>query len=404
MDFNMNLYTTNAKKMNVIPKKLFTDDIFESIFLDYLYPDANPNSSINGLTHWVQSQDVQDQQFLITCLELAEEFVECVAKSTDLPFEFDKILEGARLKKKNRPGKLFYDLLWQQNDSPINPEVGNPNLNSFKIQNFIRIQFKYEVSENSKLLYNIASELNLNGVFFTGNPMSNIASGLLEGELINSLVIRLREAIKRKGFKNEMAERKKESTQSFTKTKHYVNRLYANSPLLYGMRMFFYYRSNHEGPSMLVESNKHLMKFLEPYETGSALSSPVGWWWKREYMSEVSYRYHLIFFFDGQKTPYDPRLIDLYGPQWVSVTGGEGAYVIPFVQEWDDLPSETGLFQQPQHDSLESLLSSMQSMLMRDVYLRLNPSKKIDHFGMGKLPKRVDEVPSNDRDSVFIPK
>ena len=53
MDFNMNLYTTNAKKMNVIPKKLFTDDIFESIFLDYLYPDANPNSSINGLTHWV---------------------------------------------------------------------------------------------------------------------------------------------------------------------------------------------------------------------------------------------------------------------------------------------------------------------------------------------------------------
>jgi hypothetical protein len=400
MDFKAILYTTNAKKMNVIPKKLTTDDIFDSIWYDYHYPDANTNANSHGYAHWVLSQDVQDQQDLVYCLRLAEQFVECAAKSTELPFELDKTLDGAILKKVNRPGELFYDLLRQQNANVGIPGAGNPYFSSFKIQNFDRLPFGYEVSEYASTLHFVASQLNLNRAYFMGDPMSKIAEGLREGELINSLVTRLREAIKRKNFKTRMAERKKESTQNFTKSKRYLDRLYANSPYLYGVRMFLCYRGGDEGPLTLEESDKHLMKFLEPFETRPTTGSPVGWWWKREYMSEVSYRYHLIFLFDGQKKPYDPTLINLYSRHWVSVTGGEGTYVTPLVAEWGHQPSETGLSQPQYPDNWQSLLSSMQRMLMRDVYLRLKRSQKIDHFGMGKMPRLVNAMPLTDRYSV----
>jgi hypothetical protein len=50
---------------------------------------------------------------------------------------------------------------------------------------------------------------------------------------------------------------------------------------------------------------------LEAFETDLNLGSPVGWFWKREYITEVGYRYYLFVFFDGQKTLYDPMNIQL---------------------------------------------------------------------------------------------
>jgi len=369
--------------MNKLMKKPTTHDAFESIWLDYHYPITN---TISNTTNWIPSQDIQNQQSLIS-MELEEQFVESVTKSDELPFVFEKTLEGTILKKENRLGALFYYLLRLQNESA-----------TFKIHNCERRQYlnRYEVSENSKILYSVASDLNLHRANFTGNPMSRMGTeGLLEGELISSVFTRLREATKRKSFKMKVNERKKESTQSFTKTKRYIDRLYANSPRLFGVPMVICYQGEYANQITLEESNNHLMKFLEAFETDLTLGSP-GWWWKREYMTEISYRYYLIFFFDGQKIPYNPKLIqDVCGRHWRSVTRDRGAYFIPPVPEMDHQHCGTGLSQQGYGDSLELILSGMQRMLMRDIFLRLQRSKKIDHFGMGELPRLVDGTPPN---------
>lgn len=387
--------------MNKLTKKPSTEAVFKSIWYDYLYPNPIRNDE------WILSQDIQDQQLLIECLELAEQFVERVAKSTECPFIFDKTLNGTFLKKVNISGKLFYNLLRYQNESALNPGGLNSQIRpsaTFKIQNFDRVKFHYEVSEYSKIIYTVATELNLNSVPFSYDPMSKLGiEGLLEGEFINSFVTRLRDAMSRKRFKERATERKNEATQSFTKSKRYIDRLYANCPYLYGIRMSIYYRNERDSQISLAESNNHLMKFLEPFEEVSVKGIPVGFWWKREYMTELGYWYQTLFLFDGQNNPYDPQWIDLCGNHWASVTCGEGKYAIPFVPEWDHQPSGTGFSQQHQY-GFESHLSSIQLMLMRDVYLRLERSHKYDHFGMGKLPKLSAPTPVSNKFMHPMPK
>jgi len=371
--------------MNNLTKKPTAQDVFESIFCDYQYPSINTSGNIN----WILSQDIGNSEYL-SCMELEELFVDRVAKSTDLPFVFDKTLDGTVLKKVNPLGSLFYDLLRRYNGIAVNPDKTNPCLIFPVPAKFITFNFykhcKYEVSENLKILRAIATDL-LNIVNFTGNPMQNLTPDyrLLEGELINSFVIRLRDAAKQKSFKKKLAERKKESTQNVTKTKRYIARLHENSLGLYGVPMVICYESQYANSITIKESDAHLMKFLESFETYSGNDSPVGWWWKREYIKELGYRYYLILFFDGQKTPNNPTEIQsFFGEHWRSVTGNRGAYFIPPVG------SEQTLFMPG--NSLGSLLLNIQSRLMRDIFLRLKLDLQFAHFGMGKLPKSVNST------------
>ena len=369
-----------------------TIETLKFIAEDYLYSKT---------TQWEISQDIQNVQS-IACMEFAEQFVESVAISDVLPFVFDKFQGEWILKEKNYLGELFYGLLRLQNEIVINSGDVKPFLKfstTFKIRNCDRklpAEYKYEVSENSKILSAVASNLNLKRANFSGNPMSTMGiEGLLEGELINSFVIRLREATNRESFKKKVAERNKKSTQSFTKAKRYIERLYANYPALFCVRIAVCYKEQYENMMLLEKSAHYLTKFLEAFETDLNLGSPVGWFWKREYITEVGYRYYLFVFFDGQKTLYDPMNIQfVYGSYWQSVTGNQGTYFIPPVPEMVYKHSGTELPGQGYSDSLESVLSSIKCMFMRDILLRLERTEGFDHFGIGKLPRSANYKPA----------
>lgn len=364
-----------------------TRDALESIWWDYHYPFTNGHGNIS----WILSQDILNEESP-DYLETVEHFIDSIAKSSELPFIFDKNLAGITLKKPNNLGEQFYKLLGLQNKQIVNPGEFKPNSahpNTFKIRYGYSIRHKYQVSENMEILYFFASELNLNHVYFTGNPMSKITNDglLLEGELINSFVTRLREATNRKSFKTKVDERKKESSQNFSKTKRYIERIHANNPFcLYGVRMVICYQNQYASSISLAESNARLMKFLDAFETDSQLGSPVGYWWKREYMSETGYRYYLIVFFNSN---YDrTQIYANYNDHWSSITQNKGLSFIPNVPDRDyQRCNVIPLLQSGYIDSLNSILSSIQRMFMRDIYLRLESHQKLDYFGMGKLPK-----------------
>lgn len=354
--------------MNKQTQKLTNLDSFRTIWRDYQYPIINLNN--DGITTWMASQDIKDELSL-TYFEAVEDLVDDASKLDGLPFVLERTLQCIKLKKENRLGAKFCNL----SRHPLYTNGVYDKING------------YEASENFKVYESIARDLNLNRVNFTGDPRSEICPGVCEGELTNSLITRLQETTRRKSFKMKVDERKKESTQGFTKSKRYVERLYANSPCLYAVEMFVYYRSEHAKSITLEQSSNHIKKFWEPFETNSAIGSPVGWWWKREYMTETSYCYKLIHFFDLQKSPYNPLWLDAYGRHWASITNDEGAFVIPLVSRWDHPFSGPGSFHQDYRRSLDLLLSSIKLMLMRDIFLRLKRHKKISHFGMGELPK-----------------
>jgi hypothetical protein len=78
---------------------------------------------------------------------------------------------------------------------------------------------------------------------------------------------------------------------------------------------------------------------------------------------------------------------DIYAPLWHSATEGQGAYFIPPVPEKDYMGLKTGFLCQGNDDSFESLLLTMQCMVMCDNILRLKRSADYPHIVMGTMPK-----------------
>jgi len=177
-------------------------------------------------------------------------------------------------------------------------------------------------------------------------------------------------------------------TQNITRTTRYFNRLSVNYPELFAVRMDFGYQLEHASGITLVDTNEHLIKFVEAINAGLANGLQVGWWCKRGYMSEVGYSYHFILFFDGYKISNHHNLVNDLGSQWKSVVGDKGTFVSHAYDVNSPKTWATGFLQQQGYFSnWESLILSIKLMLMQDIYLKLHNGDKFPHMNMGALPK-----------------
>ncbi|MFZ1548574.1 MAG: hypothetical protein WAT12_16005 [Candidatus Nitrotoga sp.] len=354
------------------------DEILQSIYMGYVYPTFDAFGNVNGNL----SCDIGNGSIL-QWLKLAEDFVASAAKS-DKAFDIDKGMEGMVLKKKNHCGTLFYDLCGHLRG------LSNPP--------------QHEMSEEAKILSDNAIKLGLHLANFTGNPLSIISAGVLEGDLINSLVTRTRESLKRPRYKKHLQARKKEVTQNIIRTTRYFNRLSVNHPNLYVVRIYFGYQLEHASGITLVDTNEHLIKFVEAFNTGLANGFQVGWWCKRGYMTEVGYSYHFILLFDGQKTPSHNNFVNDLGSQWNSVVGDKGTFVTSVYDVHNHKTWATGFLQQGYLSNLENLLLSIKLMLMQDIYLKLHNGDKFPHINMGSLPKLLASPASYMQSALDIQK
>lgn len=298
-------------------------------------------------------------------LEFEFKFVEMVIKTERIPFEFTKSMMGTTLKRTNKLGSIFYELL--KFPKGISPP-------------------KYEPSEYSKVISAAWFQLNLDRVYFTGNPLSILNhDGLREGELINSFIILLRESIKSVAFRRKVKERKDYSTQTFNKSKRYVERLLSNNPGLFAMR----FDLTHEDETSIEKSTRQMCKLTDTFEWNSNLGFPVGWWWKREFLSEIGYRIHLIVFFNVHNTLCDQALALTVAEHWQSIANGRCTCLNLSDYAANHKTWGAGYLQHPYQGNLEALLYSVKLMLGRDEFLRIEQDKKYPHWVMGELPKLI---------------
>ena len=367
------------------------EQIFESIRLDMQYPisNATDNTKVFNPTTSDSNQSIQTEYRLNSILR-AEKFVESVASSEKMPFKFVKTLRGTRLKntKKGLVDGLFYGLL----DSVFPGGFGIfPHHNNSNGSN----QDKYEESENLKVLYDVANRLELNTVKFFYDPMALIGEGFIfEGELINTFVESLREAMKKEGFKKRVAERKDESKQAINLTKRYIDRLYVNNRHhLYAQSIVLcYYQGDRASKISLKQSDDYLQKYLATLKARLPADCLVGWWWKREYQTELGHRYYLILFRDSQLKDFNPIAVqETYGPLWRRITDEQGDYFFPpAINNWQ-LNFGTEDFEY----GLAGLMFRIQCILMRDIFFRLKLSHKLVRFDMGEMPRLIHGMPTN---------
>lgn len=326
----------------------------EMIRCEYLIPTSGyPNKSTYD-TFFYDSADINQSIRLIDYLLLAEVFLKKIQESEALPFTIDKSFQRFIIRE-NELGRLFYQLLELKNDA------GQLSYHFNSLHSFQPFE-QYEPSEAEKIINAIGSQFPLQFVTFTRNPVtvlsekgsgglernsefcstpfkqsqagltSQLTSGkyLLEGELINTFVIRLRDILRSNSFVASLNARKAESRVKANQSVKYVKQLYVKTPDLLPIRILLFYNKGF-GQISAFESDQHFRSFIKDLVSQKKSSGILGWWWKRGFMSETGFHYHLILFYPSSVNR--DQIIENYFNQWHTLTENKGIGSIPFVYE-----------------------------------------------------------------------
>lgn len=324
----------------------------------------------NGTGSWLLQTGRDNLPAVLRRVILEHDFLDAVKKSSGLPFEIIKDMNGIRINGTTQLGEKFYRFL------------GTPTVAAPKA---------FLLSEPARILRETITQMGLDNFQITGNPSSSVLpNGTLEGELVNAFVQRLREATKRKRFKSAVEVEGSQVAKFYGGFKRYVQRCSDINPHLQCLRMeLLCPPSNlHSGES--AEEAQQQITDLFSGVTKKLGGSMPGYWWKREFRSETGFSHHVILFWNTTSTPsYDALMQELH-EQWNSLTVGNGricplSYSPTNYRTW-------GIGRLP--FTSDVLHKSVKMMLNRDRYIRLASGDSFVPVGMGKLPKAIKKVNS----------
>lgn len=325
-----------------------------------------PISDRNGNWYLNRTQDISNESLLRLVLE--HEFVELVKKTKGPVFSFEKSIQGTKLLSQSGLAKRFYELL---------------SIPSGKVP------AGFEQSENVNILSETIKRLNLHTLEFSCDPMGIVGQGgVLEGELVNSLITRLRESMTANSYKTAFEERKRFCFQAIHGIKRQIKRAVGNRTVFI-VRTDCFCPPDGSGALPLEEMEQLHCQFLQAVKTDPTLTALLGVWWFRDHLSEIGCRYHWIVVFDAVKGASDPNMAHSVGHQWLSVTDGKGACFQHFPCQDDHRSWGAGYVPAYSSNEIEMLLHSTKLMLSRDLYLRPKQWQKYPHFGMLQLPRQA---------------
>ena len=334
----------------------------DAMVSDSLYYTANHQGN---LLTW-QSQDRPFN--LISNLIAKHDFVEQVSNTEGEVFTFEKTVSQVSLKKSSLLAPQLYEIdflcRWA---TPRNCLL----------------------SDHFSLFDRTAIDLGFDNAQLTRNPLSSILKdGLLEGELLNTFVSRLRSGSKRKSFKVRADSWRQNLSKINHSFRRYVLRLYENNPNTYVHRLDIGYIPGSFDQSFRSELLSHIQQFTDRLESDFS-ESICGFWWKREFLSEIGYRYHLIIFSTTMNYFNAQALNNQIVACWNDIAQGNGKCYTPVNYR------NIGIGAMGIHSIREALLDSVKLMLKTQSYLILQPFQSFDNFGIGKLPKANPVMPNS---------
>ncbi len=306
---------------------------------------------------------------------LAERFRQLVAQSDSLAFDLERRIVGTCLKTtQHELAEIGYELL-----------------------RFIGYQCppRHEVGEALKILLRVLSDMCMTPIVPTGRPLNVIGpDGFCEGELINNIIVRAREAFAHPHARSASLQRKREVAQELQRTEKLVAQLAETTAQVYATRRTLNCRliehASPHGPLRAItleETARHWQRFKDALLAKPSPEALLGWWRKREYLSEVGYRYHAVFFFDHSH-PLALQSLRAVNKAWELATDGMG-----IIREHPYVPSDarswgSGFIGWGSETGRNLLISSLAKMISRDLYLRLEKSPEHPHCELMKVPKR----------------
>jgi hypothetical protein len=238
---------------------------------------------------------------LLTSVRAKDNFVRIAIKRTSMAFDIERGPNGSRITRVNILGNKFYEC--------------------FKCAS-LSDQFQLEGSPYSQIYDQAAGDLFLNKIVLNGNPSFKIGqSDFLEGELINNLILHIREIAKRKSVKAVIHKRDQDSVNAFSKAKRIWLQCIQNSPYTHVYRMNF---GNVLNQQDIQQSALYLQAFIEALNKNFK-TSIAGYVWDRCYWPHTGLSYHFFFFVNSPSMFFNwNALQDELSKLWGQVTGGYG--------------------------------------------------------------------------------
>lgn len=239
---------------------------------------------------------------------------------------------------------------------------------------------KYQLSPYVQHLQAVINNLNHHWTGLSGNPLAVVSNdGLLEGELINSIAHRTKEGLKRALSDSIATARTARFNRNLSTSTRYLNRCLENYPNLHVMRL----EMECLAPDIDARMASSQIGSFFTALTDHLKDNLVGYWFKREYRTEIGYTHHAILLHGG-RTAYDHDVLEGdVDEHWKSVTYGVGR-IYPLTWHTDNYRSHgIGTIW---NQSSPALLDSVRLMLETDRYFELACAAHFPHVGMGKLP------------------
>lgn len=329
-------------------------DVVQRIIEDYTIPVNNQHGGINFLL----SRDIGAIEGIVTQVQI-HNLVQQIAKSEQPAVKFETTIHGKTCLAITAIGNELYRILLSQH-------------------RFIRPP-RQVLSDEINLWDEITCRILGSNAHFLGDPMYPInGQGEIEGELLNSLVIRLREATRRKAYKSKRDQHRKDVQRIFTATTKLVTRLLELHPALFGVRFDLMYRQECSEDIILMESAEHIQGLIEALKGSLWFENSGGYFWTRKFLSETGYRITLFLLFDANTTPINMNGRRYALQKWLEITKGTGLDC--------DMPLINTPINSLYHPS--ELLRYIEVSKNTARYLRLNPVAQYSDFGISDLPSR----------------
>lgn len=227
---------------------------------------------------------------------------------------------------------------------------------------------RLELSENLKIAQRAIQ--GLDPVVFLKPKQYSIYHDRPNAEVINEMADWIRQRIRDPAIRRVIRARELKSFGQFVSAKRYIDHLYSQYRRLLVLRFDLGYREH-----VTVQKAKADLKHLLDNRRGKVdLFKPmVGYIARMEYGADKGIHFHVIFFFDGDKSWKDAWLVRQVGKYWQDViTKGQGIHYNCNKGKKRYRRCGIGMIKREAENSREDLLEAVSYLTKMDQYIGLN--------------------------------
>lgn len=183
------------------------------------------------------------------------------------------------------------------------------------------------------------------------------------------------------GCNRSLDKTKKQISTSICESERYIESLYENTPNLIPLHLICSFEPAYFKDDIDLQTSTNIFKaYIETFEDELEFGPLIGYWWNWDCLTEDAYSYYLVLLFNPTILHYYPmQILTEFGERWNLKAGGLGRYY-----------SAHETLQNISLLSKEKLLYVVRHMLTRGACVRLNENHRINYYGMGDLPKKVE--------------